>query len=1046
MIRKTLILYVVLASLSLPASGQGTWTATPRRVGIGTKPEGQLHVVSTSTIDPFLFATSHSVTGFGLVVSTSGSVGVGTTAPANKLHIQGTAGAAAGIYLNNAAPLANTATLYNSGGNLYWSGTSLTGGGALPSASEGYTLRGNGASWQATGSLYIKSDGSVGIGTTNPAAILHLYKSSADIFQYFETAGTGNDVYTYLKNPGTSWTYGLTGANSNFTIARAAGLGGTNAHLNITTGGNIGIGTTAPLATLDVYSGASNAGLKSYSANGDATHLFINPYYDTTDSNRRIVDIGVVGNGISAMRFLGQTDSGGSVDTIMYLKSGGNVGIGTTNPGSRLEVNGTLSVANAATFANTATFASTATFNKAGAINSAPNLFSAGSNVIAAIFGSGSATGFTADQYGGAIRFNGANVLWGDLSFYPTGTTDKGNFRFSTTGGDLSSTPSGKLGVGALYSVGSIGIGTASPGHRLHVIGDNSLPTNGYSGEGVIRIEGTNAAVLDIGQNSDTAPWGGWLQAYDNRSGYLTTYYPIVINPLGGNVGIGTTGPGANLSVAGTLGVSETGATGNRLQITSTSAGAVVFQNDNSPIIFKTQTATQEKMRITDGGNVGIGTAGPAAKLDIATSSEWGTASVAALNLSNTGTEGNIYSTHGLGAVSWGTNGGVRTASIEAVREQPAGGNPSALVFRAGSTGGGSEYMRVSSGGNVGIGTTNPGAKLSVNTAINTSSVGAIEIQQATNGANKAAALIGLSIQNGGESTNAADMWFQTASGGSLVEGMRITSSGNVGIRNTAPSYILDVGDYHIGPNTLNTFRLIGRYTGADGAFANLRLSQTAEAGGSWFGIVARRESNNYGVSTDFTVNNTGAGATPLTVLTLQYNGNVGIGTTSPHTTLTVGSSDAGAFITPGGNNTHLSLQTVGESGAVRFYTIGGTTNNVAPTESMRIAAGGNVGIGTTNPSHTLEVNGSVHAAGNITWVTGIVTGQNMNSITQNGYYIGYNVINGVTNAWAVYLVISNNSDQVYQKATRAAYDQGASTERWSSDGGVNWSNWVTPH
>jgi hypothetical protein len=94
------------------------------------------------------------------------------------------------------------------------------------------------------------------------------------------------------------------------------------------------------------------------------------------------------------------------------------------------------------------------------------------------------------------------------------------------------------------------------------------------------------------------------------------------------------------------------------------------------------------------------------------------------------------------------------------------------------------------------------------------------------------------------------------------------------------------------------------------------------------------------------------------------WGGNVGIGTASPHTTLTIGSTDATAFITPGGPNTHLTLQSVGTDGAIRFYTTGGSTNNVAPTESMRIAAGGNIGIGTTIPGAKLDVEGGTIRVG----------------------------------------------------------------------------------
>ena len=78
------------------------------------------------------------------------------------------------------------------------------------------------------------------------------------------------------------------------------------------------------------------------------------------------------------------------------------------------------------------------------------------------------------------------------------------------------------------------------------------------------------------------------------------------------------------------------------------------------------------------------------------------------------------------------------------------------------------------------------GTGLVVNSKISSSSTTAIEIQQATNGANKAAAALGVAIGNGGEGTNAADLTFQRATGGSLVEGMRLTAAGQVLVGTTS--------------------------------------------------------------------------------------------------------------------------------------------------------------------------------------------------------------------------------------------------------------------
>lgn len=98
------------------------------------------------------------------------------------------------------------------------------------------------------------------------------------------------------------------------------------------------------------------------------------------------------------------------------------------------------------------------------------------------------------------------------------------------------------------------------------------------------------------------------------------------------------------------------------------------------------------------------------------------------------------------------------------------------------------ERVRITSGGNVVVNSTVANYKFQVNSGISVSTAIAMSLQQATNGAVKDAAAFGLAIQNGGESTNAADLIFYTASGGSLGDRMRVTSGGNLGINTGAPS------------------------------------------------------------------------------------------------------------------------------------------------------------------------------------------------------------------------------------------------------------------
>ncbi|MDQ7779031.1 MAG: hypothetical protein RDV41_04905, partial [Planctomycetota bacterium] len=64
------------------------------------------------------------------VIKDGGNVGIGTSSPSNRLHVEGTAGGSAGIYLNSAVPSSTASTLYNNGGTLYWNGSAVGGGGS----------------------------------------------------------------------------------------------------------------------------------------------------------------------------------------------------------------------------------------------------------------------------------------------------------------------------------------------------------------------------------------------------------------------------------------------------------------------------------------------------------------------------------------------------------------------------------------------------------------------------------------------------------------------------------------------------------------------------------------------------------------------------------------------------------------------------------------------------------------------------------------------------------------------------------------------------
>ena len=97
---------------------------------------------------------------------------------------------------------------------------------------------------------------------------------------------------------------------------------------------------------------------------------------------------------------------------------------------------------------------------------------------------------------------------------------------------------------------GNVGIGTASPNLRAEVFGVVGLPaTSGTAQTGIARFsQAGGVGVVDVGFGG--ASGAGWLQATSSAS--LATNFPLLLNPNGGNVGIGTSAPTDTLSVNGT--------------------------------------------------------------------------------------------------------------------------------------------------------------------------------------------------------------------------------------------------------------------------------------------------------------------------------------------------------------------------------------------------------------------------------------------------------------------------------------------------------------
>jgi hypothetical protein len=302
----------------------------------------------------------------------------------------------------------------------------------------------------------------------------------------------------------------------------------------------------------------------------------------------------------------------------MSLQSSGNVGIGTTSPANKLDVNGETTIRGNLTFDTTRTITS-------NAVGTFLLTNPADAGIIELNAGTTSAYKTKINVYG---RGNGNGITFTTQDVERMRISDAGNVGIGIT------TPGAQLVVGT-QSSGIFGSGVA---------GDNSLIARFGARNDGLRVVGATIAntapatvandatisfivagnfsatglISTILQNSSTAVSDMTFSVYDGSSNPER----MRISGVAGNVGIGTTNPGRRLEVLeGNVQIvanfQNTSTTSARIKFTDANTGA---ENVNIGAIgtrMAMWTNNVERISIPSGGNVGIGVTNPAAKLHV---------------------------------------------------------------------------------------------------------------------------------------------------------------------------------------------------------------------------------------------------------------------------------------------------------------------------------------------------------------------------------------------------------------------------------------------
>lgn len=525
--------------------------------------------------------------------------------------------------------------------------------------------------WETVGSDIHYSEGKVGIGVSSPAGILSIQNGAG--YELFFSGAAAANIYQ-------------SAASQNLGISTNGGLlslGGapSASHLVVNSVGRVGIGTTSPQANLEISSadaykiilrddqdGVQQSSLIGFQGATDGAHGWIG-FASSGDEDFSLVNLRANGDFVFGAGNL-------STKAIRIKGTTGNVGVGTSNPGAKLEVAGQVKITGGSP-GDGKVLTSDGTGLATWETPSAPGAGSIDSSLIA----DGSIVDADINASAAIAQSKIANLTT-DLAAKQAADADLAAIAALSSYGILVRNSDNSFVTRTLMGAAGrtfISNSNGAAGNPTIDISNSLLPSPIAGDEGkFLKVSGPGVSVWSALASGDITTALGFTpvnKAGDTMIGALTLsadptnnlhaatkqYVDSAVNSSGpwtlsggnvyrssGNVGIGTTTPGLVVGADRTITVSTNLAFDSfsslelhgRANSAISSQGVINFINyatsntnvntariearnsgsntGKAALVFYTKDSSlTEKLRITETGNVGIDTASPGAKLDI---------------------------------------------------------------------------------------------------------------------------------------------------------------------------------------------------------------------------------------------------------------------------------------------------------------------------------------------------------------------------------------------------------------------------------------------